>query len=245
MTNERTAERFFCVSGVLYFMTMQMRLSRLTAVVFVLSSLFIIHRLSFAETASVQTVVKKLQERYDSTSGFRADFTQEVESATLGQKVEAHGKVFFQKPGRMRWEFVDPEQLLVSDGKFFWLYQPKENQVIRTPFAQAFRSSSPASFLLGVGRITQDFTPSLQAQDAKTYTLRLTPKKDPEAIGLLDLEIDTQTFDILQATIIDPVGNTTKVRFSNIDRKSPFEESLFRFTTPSGTDMVDTESTTP
>jgi len=195
-----------------------------------------------AQAASVQIVVKKLQTRYDSTTGFRADFTQEVESATLGQKVEAHGKVFFKKPGRMRWEFVEPEQLLVSDGKFFWLYQPKEKQVIKTPFAQAFRSNSPASFLLGVGRITQDFTPSLQEQNVKTYTLRLTPKKDPEAIGLLDLEIDAKTFDILQATIIDPIGNTTRVRFSNIDRKGSLDESLFRFTVLPGVDIVDTPS---
>lgn len=198
-----------------------------------------------AQAASVQTVVKKLQTRYDSTKGFRADFTQEVESATLGQKVEARGKVFFKKPGRMRWEFIDPEQLLVSDGKFFWLYQPKENQVIKTPFAQAFRSSSPASFLLGVGRITKDFTPTLQAQNATNYTLRLTPKKDPEAIGLLDLEIDAKTFDIVQATIIDPLGNTTRVRFLNIDRKSPLDESLFRFIIPAGVDIVDTEPTKP
>lgn len=225
-------------------MTMQIRFSRLAAIVFLIYSSFCIHHSAFAvQSASVQTVVKKLQARYDSTKGFRADFTQDVESATLGQKVEAHGKVFFKKPGRMRWEFIDPEQLLVSDGKFFWLYQPKENQVIRTPFAQAFRSSSPASFLLGVGQITKDFIPSVQAQNATTYTLRLTPKKDPEAIGLLDLEIDAKTFDIVQATIIDPLGNTTRVRFLNIDRKSPSDEALFRFTVPAGVDIVDTPST--
>ncbi len=224
-------------------MTMPIRFSRLAVVIFLFYSSFIVQHSAFAaQTASVQTVVKKLQARYDSTTGFHADFKQEVESATLGQKVEAHGKVFFKKPGRMRWEFIDPEQLLVSDGEFFWLYQPKENQVIKTPFAQAFYSNSPASFLLGVGRITQDFTPSLQAQNAKTYTLRLTPKKDPEAIGLLDLEVDAKTFDILQATIIDPIGNTTKVHFSNIDRKGPLDESLFRFTVPSGVDIVDTPS---
>ncbi len=235
--------RFFCLCGVLYCMTMPTRFSRLAVVIFLFYSSFIVQHSAFAaQTVSVQTVVKKLQARYDSTTGFRADFTQEVESATLGQKVEARGKVFFKKPGRMRWEFVEPEQLLVSDGKFFWLYQPQDKQVIKTPFAQAFRSNSPASFLLGVGQITKDFTPNLQAQNGQTYTLRLTPKKDPEAIGLLDLEVDTKTFDIVQATIIDPLGNTTRVRFANIDRKSPFDESLFLFTVPPGVDIVDTPS---
>ncbi|MGE0821807.1 MAG: outer membrane lipoprotein chaperone LolA [Candidatus Binatia bacterium] len=193
----------------------------------------------FAQAASVNAVVERLQERYDTTPGFRADFTQEIESATLGQKVTSYGKVFFKKPGRMRWEFTEPDQLLVSDGKFFWLYQPKENQVLRAPFTQAFRSSTPVSFLLGVGRITQDFIPTLQGQTAEIYSLRLTPKKDPEAIGVLDLQVDAKTFDILQATIIDPIGNTTRVGFSHIDRKSPFDETLFRFTVPDGVDIVD------
>src|SRR5215813_8199751 len=80
-----------------------------------------------AQAASVSEVVKNLQARYDSTSGFRANFQQEVESATLGQKVESHGWVVFKKPGRMRWEFAESKQLLVSDGKSFWFYQPAEN----------------------------------------------------------------------------------------------------------------------
>lgn len=230
---------------------MQTRFSRLSILVFlVFFSLFAPHSTlsglrspRAARAASVNDIVKKLQARYDTTSGFRADFAQEVVSVTLGQKIEARGKVFFKKPGRMRWEFIEPEQLLVTDGKFFWFYQPADKQVIRSPFEQAFRSNSPASFLLGVGRIDQDFIVALTGETKETCSLRLTPKKDPEAIGLLDLEVDAKTFDILQATIIDPLGNTTRVRFTNIDRKAPLDETLFRFTIPPGVDVVDAGAT--
>jgi outer membrane lipoprotein carrier protein len=189
--------------------------------------------------ASVDNIVKQLQARYDSTAGFRADFTQEVESATLGQRVEARGTVIFKKPGRMRWEFNEPQQTLVSDGKFFWFYQPAEKQVLRTPFQQAFSSSTPASFLLGVGQLEQDFTVSLTSETSDVYQLRLTPRKDPEAIGLLDLAVSTQTFDILQATVTDPLGNITRLRFSNIDRATPIDDTPFRFTVPPGVDVID------
>jgi len=192
-----------------------------------------------ASAKTVDEVVKQLQERYDSTTGFRADFTQEVESATLGQKVESRGKVFFKKPGRMLWEFSEPKQTLVSDGKFFWFYQPAENQVIKTPFQQTFSSTTPASFLLGVGRLTQDFTIALKGETTEVYSLRLTPKKDPEAVGFLDFEVSTKTFDILQASVTDPLGNITRLRFSNIDRTASPEDSLFRFTTPPGVDVVE------
>jgi outer membrane lipoprotein carrier protein len=214
-------------------------------VLFFFHSSFIIHHSSFAaQAASVPTIVKRLQARYDSTGGFRADFTQEVESATLGQKIESRGKVFFKKPGLMRWEFTSgPQQTLVSDGKFFWFYQPAEKQVLKTPFQQAFRSNTPVSFLTGVGRVDQDFTVTLQGETNQIYSLRLTPKQDPEAIGLLDLEVDAKTFDILQATITDPLGNTTRVRFTNIDRKAPLDDTLFHFTTPPGVDVVEPPST--
>jgi len=214
----------------------------LALVVFAFYSAFRIPHSAFALTAqaaSVDDIVKRLQARYDSTTGFRADFTQEIESATLGQKVQSQGRVFFKKPGRMRWEFKAPEQLLVSDGKFFWFYQPADKQVVKTPFQQAFRSSTPASFLLGVGRLVQDFTVSLKGETPEAYSLRLTPKKDAEAIGLLDLEVSTKTFDILQATITDPLSNVTRLRFTHIDRATPLDDALFRFIAPRGVDVVE------
>ena len=98
-------------------------------------------------TASAgETVAARLQGRYDETDGFRADFVQEVASATLGQTLTSHGQVFFKKPGRMRWEFVEPRQTLVADGSVLWLYQPSERQVVKTPFQHAFNSQTPYRF---------------------------------------------------------------------------------------------------
>jgi outer membrane lipoprotein carrier protein len=183
--------------------------------------------------------VKKLQARYDSTAGFHANFSQEVESATLGQKIESHGTVVFKKPGRMRWEFTEPKQTLVSDGEFFWFHQPADNQVIKTPFRQAFSSATPVSFLLGVGRLEQDFSIALAAETKEAYQLRLTSKEDPEAIGVLDLTVNAKTFDIEQAVVTDSLGNITRLRFSDIDRMTPIQDDVFRFSPPSGVDVIE------
>ena len=193
----------------------------------------------WAEAASVSDIIKQLQARYDSTSGFHANFSQEVESATLGQKVESRGTLVFKKPGRMRWEFIEPKQTLVSDGEFFWLHQPAENQVIKTPFRRAFTTSTPASFLLGVGQLEKDFSIALAAETKETYQLRLTSKEDPEAIGALDLTVNAKTFDIEQAVMTDPLGNITRLRFSDIDRTTPIQDDVFHFSPPSGVDVVE------
>ena len=195
---------------------------------------------SLASDASPsRTVASRLQARYDETGGFQADFVQKVKSATLGQTLTSHGKVFFKKPGRMRWEFAEPQQLLVANGRALWLYQPSEQQVIKTPFQHAFNSQTPVSFLTGVGRLEEDFFVQTQSENEKIYQLRLTPKKAAEAIGLLDVEVSKKTFDILQAMVTDPLGNTTRVRFTNIDRETDMADELFSFTLPPGVDLVE------
>jgi hypothetical protein len=108
---------------------------RLALVAIVFYSAFPTPHSAFAAAASVQTVVKKLQTRYDSTKGFRADFTQEVESATLGQKVEARGKVFFKKPGRMRYSFGSTS--------------PKKSKSLKLLLPKPFAQARPPRFCLG------------------------------------------------------------------------------------------------
>lgn len=190
-------------------------------------------------SSSVTEIVDRLQARYEETQGFQADFRQEIESATLGQKVTSHGVVSFKKPGRMRWEFTDPAQLLVSDGTFFWFYQPAEQQVVRTPFQQAFRSTTPVSFLTGVGRLDTDFQISLLTTNEDVHVLSLTPKHDADSVGSLVLEVSLKTFDIVQAVVTDPLGNITRLQFSNINRDALLKDSLFRFTIPPGVDLVE------
>ena len=76
----------------------------------------------------------------------------------MGQREEAFGTVVFVKPGRMRWEFQAPQrQSIVADGTTLWIYQPDERQVLKGSFNAAFVSTTPVSFLAGVGRIKDDF----------------------------------------------------------------------------------------
>ncbi len=181
----------------------------------------------------------RLQARYDETRAFHADFVQEVRSAALGRTLTSRGHVYFEKPGRMRWEFAEPQQTLIADGASFWLYQPAENQVIKTPFRRAFDSQTPISFLTGVGRLEADFAVSPQGETEHVHRLRLLPKRDAAAVGHLDVEVDKATFDILQATVTDPLGNTTRLRFSNVERVDDLDDEMFRFALPAGVDLVE------
>lgn len=211
-----------------------MKLAWATALLAVVAS-----TVSAAPAKDVDEVVRRLQKRYDETAGFTADFSQAVEVESLGRTLESRGKVSFKRPGRMRWDFLEPEkQTIVADGETLWVYQPQQKQVLKAPFKVAFQSAMPVSFLLGIGRLTQDFDPSLLSADETKIRLRLDPKSEAD-IGELVLTVDAKTYDVLAAKVTDPLGNATRLAFDKIRRDVDVPDDTFVFDPPDGVDVVE------
>lgn len=190
--------------------------------------------------APVGDVVRRVQERFDATLDFTAKVEQQLEVVSAARTLEAHGTVAFKRPGKMRWSLENDEpQIIVADGSTLWFYQPKEQQVLKAPFRAAFRSSTPVSFLTGVGRLEDDFEASIDGRTERELHLLLVPKKDAAEIGRLKLTVDAETYDILAAEIRDPLGNVTRLKFSDLKRNSGLPDSLFQFEVPPGVDVVE------
>ena len=189
-------------------------------------------------------LAQRVQARYDATEDFTANVTQEMTVAALGKTIRSEGTVAFKKPGKMRWEFPgDAAQIIVADGTTLWLYQPAEKQVLKAPFQSAFRSSTPISFLAGVGRISEDFDVSV-AGDAPRPTagdvvdLVLVPKRDADSVGRLRLTVARDSGDIRAAAIMDPLGNVTRLEFSHMQRNVHLGADRFVFEVPPGVDVI-------
>jgi outer membrane lipoprotein carrier protein len=197
--------------------------------------------LAAASTASADALkdaLRKVQARYESTKTMEADFRQSVESPTLAEALKTSGKVAFEKPNHMRWDYDPPDkQTIVGDGETLWLYQPDMNQVIKTPLGQAFQAATPLTFLSGLGRIERDFDASLDKETSDAWILKLIPKQDA-ALGTLGLTVRKSDASIAEARITDAAGTTTRIAFSNEKRNGKIEASRFTFTPPPGVDVV-------
>jgi outer membrane lipoprotein carrier protein len=192
-----------------------------------------------AAPASAADVVDRVQARYDATRDFTAAVRQELVMASGGKSLTASGTVAFKKPGRMRWTLTDGvAQVIVADGATLWFYEPDERQVLKAPFQAAFRSSTPISFLTGVGRLRTDFEVKADEPQDGTQRLRLQPRGDAD-LGALVLTVDAATYDIVGAEVTDPIGNVTRLRFSDLRRNVGLADDAFTFEAPPGVDVVE------
>jgi outer membrane lipoprotein carrier protein len=225
-----------------------MRRSFVLALAVVVVSMLVAPRLAAAETKPATggacpdpaTIVKKLQERYDETRTFHAKVRQEMKVASLGVSDVSEGTVVFKKPGKMRWEFTTPRpQQIVSDGTTLWISQPDDRQVLKAPFRAAFVSTTPVSFLLGVGRITDEFRPEADARGCTATRLYVSLKaKNNEDVGALSFGVDRATFDIVEAAVTDPLGNVTTLSVTDIVRNGDEPDATFDYKVPAGVDVI-------
>lgn len=189
---------------------------------------------------SAEQIVRRVQERYDSTADFTAHVKQELVLSSAGKTLSATGTVSYKRAGRMRWTLENHEkQIIVADGTTLWFYQPEEKQVLKAPFQMAFRSSVPISFLIGVGKIAEDFDVAVASSDDTRIRLDMTPRQGGTEVGRMQLTVDRAAYDVVGAEVKDPMGNVTRLEFSDLRRNVGLEDSVFHFDVPAGVDVVE------
>ncbi len=192
----------------------------------------------------LQTVIDRMQKRYDQAKDFRARFSQNYSRAAVNRSTMSTGTVAFKKPGRMRWDYEKPEpRTFVSNGQVLWLYEPTEKQA----FKQDLKNSQlPAAlaFLMGKGKIVDEFEVSF-AKDAKPgrpgdYRLALTPKQPQSSYKSILFVVDPKEFLVRETLLVDPQGNTNHFVFDDLQVDDKVPETLFKWSPPAGVRVVDT-----
>jgi outer membrane lipoprotein carrier protein len=193
-----------------------------------------------AENGGADAIVDRLQRNYDATSDFVADFQQETEVKTLNRALKTSGKLSFKRPGKMLWRYDTPkDQFVLADGQHLYFYQPEQNQIIKSPLKNAFRSDIPLSFLLGLGNLKKDFNVSLKATEDSQHILHLESKGDAGGYSDILMGVSKATSDILWVSVRDGAGNLTTIRFSNMRKGTGVKDSLFQLQIPEGADIVE------
>ena len=162
----------------------------------------------------------------------------------LRTRLVERGTVLFKKPGRMRWDYQEPERkLFLSDGELLYSYLPEDRQVIIGRLPDQDEATTPALFLAGAGNFVDDFTATfdvVQDPPPDSYVLRLTPTRTERDFQFLTLVIDARTLAIVRLISYDLQGGLSTFLFSNLQENLNLSDTPFTFEVPPGTDVIDT-----
>jgi outer membrane lipoprotein-sorting protein len=179
-------------------------------------------------TQSAESVLKSLQNKFDSITDLSADVAQKSNG-----KINLSGKLFFKKEKSLRLEFGN--QTIVADGKTSWNYNKKDKKVIISDYDEAGSGLLSINYL--VYQYPSECDLSLSTERNKQI-LNLKPRSKKNNLGEVKLFITKENL-IDKAVISNPATGTMEVSFSNYKLNQDLSDSKFTFTATEGTTVVD------
>jgi len=164
-------------------------------------------------------------------------FTQQrVDKQAAGQTSTQSGEFSFNRPGQFKWAVTKPyEQLILSDGKKLYQYDPDLAQVTERGVSHSI-GASPAAILFGSGSLDQNFELAERPSAAGIDWLRATPRGADAGFSYVDIGFRDAL--PVRLEILDSFGQTTRIDLSNINIHPKLGAKEFTFTPPDGVDVV-------
>jgi outer membrane lipoprotein carrier protein len=184
-------------------------------------------------------IVKKIQDRYQSTQSLEAEFIQVNHYEGFTNTFTSKGRLYIKRPGKLRWDYTQPtkQQVYVNDNKV-WVYVPEHQQAVLSPLAQENDSQLPIHLLSWAAELEKEFEVHPEKENGPLTALTLKPKEPKGGPKKILIEVEPKTALIQKITLYDENGNKTSFTFSQIKTNRTLDDKRFVFTPPKGTEVV-------
>jgi outer membrane lipoprotein carrier protein len=187
---------------------------------------------SVATLASAVSANEVLWRKLSEIKSMKSGFTQVV-YANQRELSKSTGTMALERPEHFRWHTALPmEQLLIADGKKFWLYDVDLEQVTVRP--QSKLSGAVAGLFLGEDKA--QFLKAFEVTEDKKNVFKLKATEKQANIQQMQLQFAGAVLDSM--ILYDQLGQRTVMRFQQVKNNTALPARLFRFSPPVGVDVV-------
>lgn len=188
-----------------------------------------------ADAAGDAQALARVERSLATLESVRAEFVQELVDPRTKTTQRAVGTLSLKKPGRFRWDYTQPAQLIVCDGDRLWLYDRDLEQVTVRRVRDTI-SQTPAMLLAGQTKIRDGFTARAAPRRDGLDWVRLVPKRADTDFRELRLAFAGESLQRLEFE--DKLNQLTRIELKRIERNAKLDDALFRFVPPPGTDVI-------
>jgi outer membrane lipoprotein carrier protein len=183
---------------------------------------------ALAAAPDPQALAARVQGYYETTKDLEARFVQTYTYAAFGRKQVSRGTFQVKKPGKLRWDYTEPERkVVVVNGSRLVQWEPAANQAFLDDHFDATAMSAAVSFLLGEGKLDREFKLSADGDGR----LVLTPRKEDPRVDTITLTVGPAG-EVVATRVVDGSGNVNDVAFSDLRRNGGVPDSRFELELP-------------
>ena len=172
----------------------------------------------FTDPANVRTDLARIDASMNATHSFQGDFRQVSPNGAV-----TTGKIWLQRPGKVRFEYDTPSPLLiVSDGVTFVQHDRQLETFDRVPL-----SATPLNYFLKENINLAEDTEVIALQKLPGQWLVTARDGSGQQEGAITLVFDSETLALQTWVITDDFGGATRVGLTNLQYNGRIDPRMF------------------
>lgn len=193
--------------------------------------------LSVAARAADDQVAVQLRAQLDAMNSLQGNFVQTTYDKEGVEQDTSSGEFMLMRPGKFYWKTLDPmPQLLVSNNKTIWLYDPDLETVTVREFTDDLRETPALLLSADAEQLRKQFSVTRDTSNKTADAFTLTPKVTEGMFQHLTLVFKSGQLN--EFSIKDSLGQVTRCVLSNVQRNKPLAEEKFFFQVPEGVEVL-------
>jgi outer membrane lipoprotein carrier protein len=206
----------------------------------VLSRIFIglLFVLPIVSNAADDQAAAQLRKQIDAMNTLQGDFVQTTYDKKGVEQETSSGNFMLMRPGKFYWKTLEPmQQLLVSNNKTIWLYDPDLETVNKRAFTDDLRETPALLLSADIEQLRKSFTVTRDEKETTAEKYTLTPKVTEGMFQHLTLVF--KAGQLTEFAIQDSLGQLTRCVLTNVQRNKTLPEEKFFFIPPEGVEILE------
>ena len=192
---------------------------------------------SVVVSAADDQAAAQLRKQLDAMNSLQGDFVQTTYDKKGVEQESSSGNFMLMRPGKFYWKTLEPmQQLLVSNNKMIWLYDPDLETVNERAFTDDLRETPALLLSAEIGQLRKNFTVTRDEKDTSAEKYTLTPKVTDGMFQHLILVFKAN--QLTEFANQDGLGQLTRCVLSNVQRNKTLPEEKFFFQVPEGVEVL-------
>lgn len=192
---------------------------------------------SVVVSAADDQAAAQLRKQLDAMNTLQGDFVQTTYDKKGVEQETSNGNFMLMRPGRFYWKTLEPmQQLLVSNNKTIWLYDPDLETVNERAFTDDLRETPALLLSSDIEQLRRSFTVTRDEKDTSVEKYTLTPKVTDGMFQHLTLVF--KAGQLIEFAIQDSLGQLTRCVLTNVQRNKTLPEEKFFFIPPEGVEIL-------
>ena len=207
-------------------------ISRIVALMLITFVVGAAHAANEQDQAAVQ-----LRKLLDAMNSLQGNFVQTTYDKDGVEQERSSGEFMLMRPGKFYWKTLNPmPQLLVSNNKTIWLYDPDLETVNVREFTDDLRQTPALLLSADAEQLRQQFSVALDRSNAAAQAFTLTPKVTEGMFQHLTLLFTNS--QLSEFSITDSLGQVTRCVLDDVRRNQSLAEEKFYFQIPEGVEVL-------